>query len=186
MDIPQNKPTNYKFAVQASNPRSLAICDHNDESLSDAIQTIFPLEAEYALIAWNWIYIPLSYKYDVSMMAEDLVELIELMLSHERGNRTIQWPSNTFAATWKVEWGNKMTMVNTEWSCVLGETEAALSARPTILLGTDDFIAEWRRLLQVVAAALEAAGYTPERLVGMRHLQELLGKLGCDGILYRD
>jgi len=131
---------NYRFAVQASNPRCLAVFDADDQSLSDAIQTVFPLEAEYALIVWNWVYIPLSYKYDVSMMAEDLIDLIESMFSNENGRRTIQWPSNTFMATWSIEWNSETTTVNAEWICVLGETEPILATKPTVVLQTADFI----------------------------------------------
>jgi len=92
----------YRFAIQASNPRFLAHFDAGDASLSDAIQTVFPLEAEYALIVWNWVYIPITYKYDLSLMTEDIIGLIELMMSERSGNQTIQWPSSTFAATWSV------------------------------------------------------------------------------------
>jgi hypothetical protein len=177
---------NYRFAVQASNPRSLAAFNADDQSLSDAIQTVFPLEAEYALIVWNWVYIPLSYRYDISMMVEDLIDLVELMLSDENGRRIIQWPSNTFASTWNVEWSNGTTTVNAEWSCVLGETESVLATKPTILLRTADFIGEWKRLLEIIVGALAAAGYTPEHLVGMRRLNDLVSRISHYGILYRD
>lgn len=187
MHIQRSEPMNaYRFAVQASNPRSLTAFDTDDQSLSDAIQTVFPLETEYALIVWNWVYIPLSYKYDISMMAEDLIKLIELMFSKESGSRTIQWPSNTFASTWSVEWNNETTTVKAEWDCVLGETEPVLATKPIILLRTADFINEWKRLLETVGEALTAAGYTPEHLVGMRSLNEVIGRISHYGILYRD
>lgn len=175
----------YRFAVQASNPRFLTAFDADDQSLSDAIQTVFPLETEYALIVWNWIYVPLSYKYDISMMADDLVNLIELMLSHESGKQTIQWPSNTFAATWSIEWNNETTTVTAEWDCVLGETESVLATKPIILLPTANFISEWKRLLETIVEALTAAGYTPEQLVGMRLLNEVVKRVSHYGILYR-
>jgi hypothetical protein len=186
MDIQRSDPMNdYRFAVQASNPRFISTFDAADESLSDAIQTVFPLETEYALIVWNWIYIPLSYKYDISMMARDLIDLIELMSSSESGRRTIQWPSNTFASTWNIAWSNELTTVNAEWECVLGETESMLAAKPIIRLRTADFISEWKRLLETVVGALTAAGYTSEHLVEMRLLKDVVGEIKHDGLLYR-
>ena len=46
----------YKFALQASAPRSIGIKNENDRSLADAMETIFPLEAEFAVLILNWIY----------------------------------------------------------------------------------------------------------------------------------
>lgn len=177
---------NYRFAVQASNPRFVSTFDADAQSLSDAIQTVFPLETEYAIVVWNWVYVPLTYKYDISMMAEDLVNLIDLMLSNECGKQTIHWPSNTFAATWRVEWSNEVATVSADWDCVLGETEPILKNRPTIVLQTVEFVAEWKRPLEVVADALTAAGYTPQQLVGMRRLRDLVEKIDHCGTLYRD
>ena len=51
------------FSVQASNPKYWKnVLDEEDSSLSDAIETIFPLNTEYAFLEWNHIFIPLSYK----------------------------------------------------------------------------------------------------------------------------
>jgi hypothetical protein len=177
---------NYRFVIQASNPRALRQFDPNDASLSDAVQTVFPLETEYALMIWNWVYIPLSYKYDLSLMADDSVALVEEMTSEERGRRVIQWPSNTFAATWKVEWGDGKATVDAVWDSVLGDTEAQLKAKPTIVVPTVDFVSEWRRPLEVIAAALEGAGYTARALHGLARMKAAIDRTGGGGILYRE
>ncbi|MBK9260816.1 MAG: hypothetical protein IPM54_13480 [Polyangiaceae bacterium] len=177
---------NYRFAVQASNPRRLTAFDADDQSLSDAIQTVFPLEAEYAVLVWNWIYIPLSYKYDVSLMVDDVIGLIDAVLSNSTGKRVIEWPSNTFSATWNVEWSAETTTIDAQWHSVLGETESILALRPKLVVATVDFISEWKRLLEIVANALKDAGYRFEHLSGLRQLDEIIGKLHHDGILYRE
>jgi len=164
----------------------MAAFDADDQSLSDAIQTVFPLEAEYALIVWNWVYIPLSYKYDVSMMVEDLIGLIDVMSSTSTGKRVIHWPSNTFSATWNVEWGNETTTIDAQWHSVLGETEPMLSLRPRMVMSTVEFICEWRRLLETVAEALRNAAYRSEQIAGLRQLEELIEKIYRNGILYRN
>ena len=60
------------FCIQASNPRVQHKIDYEDSSLSDIIETIYPLYTEHAILTWNYISIPLSYKYDISYMIDDL------------------------------------------------------------------------------------------------------------------
>jgi hypothetical protein len=185
MDIQRSKRMNYRFAVQASNPRPLVAFDADDQSLSDAIQTVFPLEAEYGLIVWNWIYIPVTYKYDVSFMVDDIIELIDAMSSSSIGRRVIHWPSNTFAATWNIEWSDEIATIDAQWHSVIGDTESMLALRPKIVMPAAEFICEWKRLLETVAMALTNAGYSSEHLAGLRQLKGLIAKLHRDGILYR-
>jgi len=53
-------------------------------------------------------------------------------------------------------------------------------------LQSADFIEEWKRLLEVIARALGTGGYTPQNLIGMEKLQELVGRIDRYGVLYRD
>lgn len=175
---------NYRFAIQASNPRFLKHFNAEDTSLCDAIQTVFPLEAEYAILVWNWVYVPLTYKYDLSMMVDDVLLLALAMLSESNGCRTIQWPSNTFASSWKVEWATGVTTVEAEWTSVIGDTEAMLAAAPKVVMEAKDFVAEWRRPLEVIMTGLASAGYTTN-LAGMERLIAVVNKIGHQGIFYR-
>lgn len=175
----------YQFSIQASSPRFMAQFDAEDTSLSDAIQTISVLETERAVLVWNWIYVPLTYKYDLSLMVDDVLGMIEAMISEPCGNRRIQWPSNTFAATWDIEWDSETVSVQAEWTCVLGDTEAMLAAKPNIVIKRTDFLEEWRRPLMVIAAGLNEAGYDAANLPGMERLQDVVRKIGRCGILYR-
>ena len=176
----------YRFLIQASCPRFVAQLDAEDASLSDAIQTISVLDTEYAVLVWNWVYVPLSYKYDLSLMVDDVLGLLEVMISEPHGSRRIQWPSNTFFATWDVEWDGESATVQAEWICVLGDTQAMLANKPKIVVPRTDFIEEWRRPLMVIAAALEAAGYDGANLSGMKRLEDVLRKIARCGILYRE
>ena len=56
------------FYIQASNPRFIESISYEVESLSDAVESIFPLNTENAFLVWNYISVPLSYKYDISYM----------------------------------------------------------------------------------------------------------------------
>src|SRR5882762_688622 len=134
----------YRFAIQASNPRTRATFDATAENLSDAIESVFLRETEYALLIWNWICIPLSYKYDLSLMVDDIVDLVEDMVRETMGHRMIHWPSNTFASTWNVKWQDGKVMINATWECVLGKTEGLLAERSMIAAELAQFVGEWR------------------------------------------
>lgn len=175
----------YRFAIQASNPRSSKTGNAGDRTLEDAMETVFPLEAEYAILIWNWIYVPLTYKYDLSLMVRDIVRVVDSVLSHATGSTTVQWPSNTFAATWRIEWEARSIRIDAEWTCVLGDVEALLCGRPTVVMTPNRFVAEWKRPLEIIAAALSRAGYT-EELVGMPDLLAVLNKIEQRGSLYEE
>jgi len=73
------------FYIQASNPKSQDKVETGDGSLADAIENTFLLNTENAILMWNYICIPLSYKYDISYMIEDIVSLLSEMQNKESG-----------------------------------------------------------------------------------------------------
>ncbi|HHR2550667.1 TPA: hypothetical protein ACSY39_10840 [Listeria monocytogenes] len=55
------------FFIQANTPQKTGVFESDDYDLSTAIETIFPMLTEDAILVWNHIYVPLSYKYDISL-----------------------------------------------------------------------------------------------------------------------
>jgi len=49
------------FKIEPGNPKNTAVFDKEDTRLVEAIYTIFPLEAEDAVLFWKSEKIPLSY-----------------------------------------------------------------------------------------------------------------------------
>jgi hypothetical protein len=174
----------YEFVIQASCPRALLVHDPDDESLSDAIQTVFPMDTERAILAWHRVCVPLGYKYDVSLLVDDILGITEVMLVDERGARVVQWPSNTFAATWDITWDEEGTTVHAKWECVSGGIESLLVSRGSIAIPKKEFLAEWKSLLVVVERALDAAGYTESQLAGLSRLRRVIAALPGHGVLY--
>lgn len=175
----------YRFTIQASNPRSLQKFDPSDATLSDAMQTVFPLEAECAVMSWNWIHVLLTYGNDLSMMVDDVLSLVDRMLSEPNGTQTIAWPSNTFASTWRIEWNGDTTTVNADWLSVLGGVEHLLTDKSRIVVETGEFVSEWKRPLELITAALAGAGYGAN-LPGLDRLRAVAGKIARPGLLYRE
>lgn len=173
-----------EFVIQASCPRALRVHEPDDESLSDAIQTVFPLATERAILAWNRICVPLSYKYDVSVLADDILRLLESMLAEAQGALVVEWPSSTFAARWTITWGDALTTVRAEWRDVSGGIVSLLATHDSISVPTREFLAEWKSLLVVVERALKDAGYAEDQLTGLGQLRRVVATLPGNGELY--
>lgn len=185
MDDHPNSCLGYRFALQASSPKCLCACDPDDVSLSDAMQTVFPVETEYAIMIWNWTCIHMTYKYDISLMIDDVIDMADKMLSRPTGVHVIDWPSNGFAAKWGMEWGGGEVVIDAEWRSVAGNVESVLNARPRVVVLVSDFISEWKRPLEVIFGCLKMSGYSVDNLPQMRHLDQLMGRFSNVGILYR-
>lgn len=175
-----------EFIIQASCPRALTAHEPDDESLSDAIQTVFPLATERAILMWNRICVPLSYKYDISELADDILRLLESMLAGGRGALVVEWPSSSFAAKWTITWTDATTAIQAEWTSVSAGIESVLASRGHIEVPTREFLAEWRSLLVVVERALAGAGYTEAQLVGLEQLRRVIAELPGNSELYPD
>jgi hypothetical protein len=173
-----------EFVIQSSNPRAESTWEAEDASLSDAIQSVFPLGTERLVLAWNGIYVPLGYKYDVSLMVDDVVDLATEILAESTGSKEIHWPSNTFAAVWDVRWDAGYVTVSGKWTRVLGGTEALLTASGSIRVPIAEFLGEWKRPLELVADALRRAGYGEEQIPRLAVLDDVVRRLPQTGQLY--
>jgi len=175
-----------EFIIQASNPRALRNRDLDDETLSDAVQSVFPMGTERAILVWNNMYVPLGYKYDLSLMVDDVIGLLEVMMASSQSKRRVSWASNTFASVWDIEWGSGKVSVQTQWNRVVGGTESILMGKPSVSVPEEDFLAEWKRPLEIVRDALRGAGYIHQQIPQMRRLEQVVVQLPRYGCLYQN
>ena len=173
------------FLIQASCPTWTMSADPVDQTLCDAVQTVFPLDTEVALVVWRHVYVPLGYKYCVSFLVDDIIAMIERLTASSEGNWQLTWPSNEFAADWRFEWSGEQLRIRSTWHSVVGGTEEMLNQRSEIHLGRQEFLAEWKKLLLTVDDALSAAGYTEATLPRTANLKRAIADLGTIGKLYR-
>lgn len=174
------------FYIQASNPQNNGNFDEDDCKLMEAAETVFPMETEAAIMVWNYIYIPLSYKYDISYMIGDMIELIKEVANKKEGVKKLHWLPDTFASLWEVRWKEDTIEVNTTWSCVIGEIVNSLNRNSQITMNKWDFINEWKAVLCNVKDALLDCGYNETNLEDMYKIQEVLSLFTGDGRLYQN
>jgi hypothetical protein len=174
-----------EFCIQVSNPKPFYFRNKADESVRDAIESIFPMNTEYAIMVWSGIYIPLSYKYDLSVMYDDIVPMITSMLDTDEGEETIEWGSNTFLAKWNMIWKFDDLRISAQWHSVTGFTELLLSSRSCISISRLAFLAEWKALLRMILQCLSNAGYNDQHLLDLSELKRVEGRIASLGQLYQ-
>lgn len=168
------------FYVQASQPRCVDAQD-SESTLTAAIERAYPLETEDAYLNWHGVRIALSYKYDISVIVEDVIEMLE-SLNAPTGELAIAWPSNTFRTDWVLRWSRAQLHCAATWECVAGGVETLLNQARPLEMPVRDFVAEWGELARQVERDLRAVGYD-ETLPGLNRLAALAGVER--GYLYR-
>jgi hypothetical protein len=173
------------FWIQAGTPRSSGRHDPAASGLDEVIETVFPLETEDALIVWKATPVPLSYKYDLSVMMEDLLDLLDSLLGESSGEYSLTWPSNTFRAEWKVRWEDQRLTIEADWQSVVGGTEQVLNAAGRLDVSVKQFVAEWKRPLELIEDAIRSCGYSVDVLPDIERIQRVVRKIPGSGYLYR-
>ncbi|WP_281635419.1 hypothetical protein [Flavobacterium marginilacus] len=147
------------FKIQISNPEVLNILDVDVLSIEDAIEAIFPLETEYAFIEWNYIYIPLSYKYDISLMINDFIKIYIFLNDKNSNYLEIHWSSNTFASIWILSKESNNINIKSNWNNVLGQLKNLLNENNEILINNYDFKREIGVMIKFIKNSLDGVGY---------------------------
>ena len=174
-----------KFCIQASCPHELSIYDPEDETLDEAIETVYPLQTESAFIVWEHVFIPLSYKYDISVMLSDILKILEALMTSSEGEHIVHWPTNTFAAVWRMHWKNEHMTIHAEWRELVGGLETLLNSHnKPLTLNKHNFLCEWKQILCNVMNALTGAGYTEQNLPEMMRLISVYENIQGEGALY--
>ncbi len=175
-----------EFFIQVSKPICLNNYDNADESLADAMETIFPLLTEGAIIMWNYIPIRLSYKYDISYMLDDIVDMLLMIRTKEKGKMEIQWLPDTFRCDWKLQWNEGTIKIKSEWGGIIGDLEKILNKNSEVCLKVNEFRGEWKKLLELVIKNLKNSGYQENQIRNMDKLLVEYNKINEEGILYQE
>lgn len=158
------------FAIRAGAPASMIARRTPDDSLCEAIENCFDMDAEPMMVEWNGVEFPVGYKYDLDSMAADIALMLDAVTGAAAGRWQNGWPSSTFAADWTVRWEGDWLAVRAHWRAVAKIEVGALNARPEVVMKRAAFVAAWQRPLSVVVAALQRSGYDERVLPEMAAL----------------
>ncbi|WP_028580708.1 hypothetical protein [Desulfogranum japonicum] len=174
------------FSIQISNPSSCKNVLDFADNLEDAIESLFYIDTEDAVMNWNGVRLPLSYKYDISVICEDIIGMLESIVDNEKGELFIEWPSNTFRTDWSLKWEGDSLDCKSSWFDVSGNIENILNCSGVITLDKTDFVSEWAGLLKKIMECLFKAGYTADLINSLERMSKILKKIPKNGRLYRN
>lgn len=132
------------------------------------MQTVFKME-DCSTLDWNGIEMPLSYKYDLSIMADDIVEMVLAIENAVLGTFEVAWPSSGFPYKWAIAWNASTVKILATAMPVPGAED--LTGRESVQTSRSDFVAGWRDVLWIIFSCLEASGYKDTQLAGLKRLR---------------
>lgn len=150
-----------------SPPTQAGVKDPRDTSLGEALESCFPDSVDGARLWWNGVSVPLSYKYDLSIIIHDVVALVRWLRTSTQGTFSICWPSNTFRTDWQLALAGGRVQITASWRSVSaqeGPLEDALNAAPVVEADQAALMNQWAALLRLAHHRLHDTGYTPEEL----------------------
>ena len=164
------------FALVCGHPETLTVSRPADSlSLSDAVEEVFPSNTNLLVLQWDGVSVPLSFKYDVSWILLDAIEMIEQMLSASNpAIVTAYFPSNSFQVEWEIsalEDGG--IEINATWNAVAGHVAGLLADRSPLRTDASAFVSEWRHLFAVVVRAIKEAQMPVEMVEDYDRLSRL-------------
>ena len=124
-------------------------------SMSDALEEVFLTDTNLLIMQWNGVFVPLSYRYDVSWIIVEAVEMVEKLIAAPDGTVVdVRFPSNTFNVGWEITVRARELSIEATWDSVIGSLTDLLRARSPLRIGLADFTSEWRHLFAVVDRAM--------------------------------
>ena len=163
------------FSIDPKNPEPFVCLAGNASDLADAIELGFPMEAENAEIRWNNIPIPLNYKYDLSVILPDVLDV----LKHCQEDKKIKtwFASNTFTTQWTVDTKNEMVEVHADWRSVVSKNTIQLNKVPDISVPKSHFLKQWAGLIETALAGVKRTVIVIEDTQQLHEAESLIQKI---------
>lgn len=160
------------FNIDACKPDNNSVFDKDDTKIAEAIYTIFPLKTENAILFWGEEQIELSYRYDFSIMIEDILEMILNLQSKTVGEWSVDWSSDTFATNWNLIWSERKLEITAVWR---EEFNAKNYLKDNNIIKIDKyiFLNEWKGVLNALIFNLLECGYDDKSLIDMKFLIDI-------------
>lgn len=142
-----------EFFVLANNPTYQSLKKNYVYSdFSEVIEALFLFETEDAFINWQGYLIPLEYKYDISVIIDDLVYMVENILSNQK-QINICFGSDTFTADWVITLSEVALNIETCWKSVINQDINLLNSVSKLYINKTCFLKEWHGLFKILMNA---------------------------------
>ncbi len=140
------------FRLQAGNPEALKVGPADD--MADAAGQMYPMETEDAILFWNRVPVRLEYRYDVPVLLDDLIPLLEEVQNPAFSQTQVHWGSDAFSTEWNIVRDGDSLRIDSHWDSIHGSYEFLLNDRSQLTVGIDSFVSEWLKVLRRITSDL--------------------------------
>ncbi|MFE5124979.1 hypothetical protein [Streptomyces sp. NPDC056669] len=140
------------FRLQTGNPETLKVGPADD--MADATGQMYPMETEDAILFWNRVPVRLEYRYDIPVLLDDLIPLLEEVQNPAFSQTQVHWGSDTFSTEWNIVRDGDFLRIDSRWDSAHGSYEFLLNDRSQLTVGIDSFVAEWLKVLRRITSDL--------------------------------
>ncbi|MFJ9643137.1 hypothetical protein ACWEPM_03820 [Streptomyces sp. NPDC004244] len=123
--------------------------------LADAVGQMYSSESEDAVLVWNRVPIRLTYRYDIAVLLDDLVPLLEEVRRPGFSAAEVFWGSDTFCAEWELAREGGDLRIRARWHSTLGNHESLLTERGDVAVAAEEFVREWAKVLWRIVTDVE-------------------------------
>ncbi|MEU5808735.1 hypothetical protein [Streptomyces sp. NPDC047718] len=123
--------------------------------LADAVGQMYSSESEDAVLVWNRVPIRLTYRYDIAVLLDDLVPLLEEVRRPGFSAAEVFWGSDTFRAEWELAREGDGLRIRARWHSTLGNHESLLTERGDVAVAAEEFVREWSKVLWRIVTDVE-------------------------------
>jgi hypothetical protein len=163
------------FSIYPKNPEPFVCLAGNAPRLADAIELGFPMEADNAVVVWNDLSIPLNYKYDLSVILDDVLDILNHCLEDKKIKTW--FASNTFTAQWTVDTHDEIVEVQSDWRAVISKNTNQLNQVPSISVPKMYFLKQWSGLLETALAGVQRTILVIEDTQSLRDAESIIQKI---------
>lgn len=157
-------------------------------TLEAAYRHIFRGNLECGILLWSGVPVRIGYREDLPAMVGVLIVLLDwVRAAPEVGSAEFHFDAPRVETRWRVEVRDETVAIQSEWRRVPGDYAEALARLGTIWMPRDDFLSEWKLLLeQLVRAFADAEAEVTGAEAGrrMRTLQRLEAAIPTRGRYY--
>ncbi|MDH5653068.1 MAG: hypothetical protein OEZ39_14525 [Gammaproteobacteria bacterium] len=158
-------------------------------SLEKAFRHIFRNNLEYAVMLWNGIPIRLDYRQDIPEMVSELVSMLEFVnATKEDEIKVFKFLTPNIETEWQVAIQGDQLEVTAKWFSIVGDYAEVLNQLGMIVIRRDEFMSEWKLLLEQFIQAITDSGaiLTRDKAINeLASIKDINHAIPCRGRLYR-
>ena len=110
-------------------------------------------------ICWGEEKIELSYSDDLSLMIDDVIQMIFMLHTHKKGTWSVEWMPCTFAVNWNLTWEDDLLQIKADYRDEFCASDY-LKNNNILTIQKTTFLGEWNTLFKALEDAFSLSKFS--------------------------